>query len=75
MDGKCEGCYYKAKIERQAAAITKSQRANEQYKQAIFQKSRKIASLEKQVHDWNKVFNSMPALIRRWALWRYSKLS
>lgn len=75
MDGKCEDCYYVGKVARQKATIINSQNANAQYKQVLAQKDRKIKALEKQVHDWNKVFNSMPTPIRRWALWRYSKLS
>ncbi len=75
MDGKCEGCYYVGKVAQQKITIINSQNANAQYKQVLAQKDRKIKALEKQVHDWSKVFNSMPMLIRRWALWRYSKLS
>lgn len=75
VNQECTECYFKNKVERQKIAIIRSQQANSQYKQLLKQKDRKIRSLERQVHDWNKVFQSMPAPIRRWALWRYSKLS
>ena len=71
----CEWCYYRAKVLQQKNHIIESQAANRHYKQVIAQKDRKIRSLEQQVHDWNKVFNSMPGFVKRWALWRYSRLS
>ncbi len=75
VNQECTYCYFKNKVEHQKTALISSQQANSHYKQLIKQKDRKIKSLERQVHDWNKVFQSMPAPIRRWALWRYSKLS
>ena len=71
----CAHCYYKNKVEHQKTAIIDSQQANVQYKQIIKQKERRIKVLERQVHDWTKVFQSLPYPIRRWALWRYSKLN
>lgn len=75
MDGNCDSCYFKNKVERQKTSIIKSQEANVYYKRVIVQKDRKIRSLEQQVHDWTKVFHSLPAPLRRWVLWRYSKLN
>lgn len=71
----CEYCYYKSKVRSQKNCIVQSQEANRYYKSIIAQKDRKITALERQVHDWAKVFQALPYPIRRWALWRYSKLS
>lgn len=82
MPSQCDGCYYINKVESQKATIIRCQSANKHYKERISQleqqvkvRDRKIRGLEQQVHDWAYAVNYMPWILRRWALWRYSRRS